>query len=349
MDGGSSDQSPEIIKKYEKFITYWQSEPDNGQSDAIRHGFSIAHGSIIAWLNSDDYYQPGAVLTAVYQLKISNVSMVYGDFNLVDSEGKLIELFKAPEFSLKRLAHNDIIPQPSSFFDKEMYSRVGGLDDSLHYVMDYDLWLKMAFDHASIVHIPFTLSNFRRHTGSKTMYNPGGFYKEHVNVINSIITKNTIGDYEVFFELISQSLWSLLTAYHLDALSPDALQSSDPDNNGEVIARDLYHYLMESKSFSKSNLEELFNKYLQVMVERSTSLEISELSIKKWRGLQYTYLFEWANLLYESSPTRSFKIFSFILVASLSTVIRKETVHILARRLLGSSMIYRLRKRRVME
>lgn len=350
MDGGSSDQSLEIIKKYENFISHWQSESDGGQSDAIRNGFSIAHGSIIAWLNSDDYYQPGAVLTAVYQMKLSHASMVYGDYNLVNSEGAPIQEFKAPEYSLKRLVHNDIIPQPSSFFYMEAYSRVGGLDDTLHYVMDYDLWLKMAFDHAPIVHIPFTLSNFRRHAGSKTVYNPGGFYKELVNVIDSILTKNKIGDYDVFFELISQSLWSLMTAYHLDALSPDAFQMSDPDDYRETIARDLYCNLMETQSLSKSEVEDLFYDYLQKMVKRFSSFEISELSIKRWNSIQYTCLFEWTNLMYEySSSARSFKIFSFILVARPRTIIRKETVHMLARCVLGPSIIRRLRKRRVME
>lgn len=350
MDGGSSDQSPEIIKKYEKFITYWQSESDNGQSDAIRKGFNIAHGSIMAWLNSDDYYQPGAVLTAVYQMKMSNASMVYGDYNIVNSESVQIQLLKASEYSLKRLAHTNIIPQPSSFFDKEIYSRVGGLDDSLHYVMDYDLWLKIAFDHSSITHIPFILSNFRFHTGSKTVYNPRGFLIEQVKIINWIITKNTIDDYEVFFELISQSLWSLMTAYHLDTLSFDVDQIHDPDNPEEVIARDLYHYLMDSKSYSKSELEDLFYNYLQTMVERSISFEISELSIKKWNSLQYTCVFEWANSMYKNpSFTRSFEIFSLIIGASPSTVIRKETVHILARKVLGPSAIHWLRERRGME
>lgn len=350
MDGGSSDQSPEIIKKYEKFITYWQSEPDNGQSDAIRKGFTIAQGSIIAWLNSDDYYQPGAVLTAIYQMQISHVSMVYGDYNIVSSEGVLIHIFKASDYSLKLLAHTDIIPQPSSFFEKEAYSRVGGLDDTLHYVMDYDLWLKMAFDHSSIMHIPCILSNFRSHTGSKTVYNPGGFLTERVKMIDRIITKNTIDDYEVFFELISQSLWSLISAYHMDALSSDAVQIHVPENPAEVIAQDLYHYLLDSKIYSKSELEDLFHIYLQKMTERSISFEISELPIKKWNSLQYTCVFEWVNLMYEdSSFTRYFEIFSLIIGASPSTAIRKETVHILARKVLGPSAIHWLRERRGIE
>ena len=350
MDGGSSDQSPEIIKKYEKYISYWQSESDNGQSDAIREGFIIARGSIIAWLNSDDFYQPGAVLNAVYLMKMSNASMIYGDYNIVDSESVQIQLLNAPEYALKRLAQTNIIPQPSSFFDKEIYSRVGGLDDSLHYVMDYDLWLKMAFDHSSIIHIPFFLSNFRSHGGSKTVYNPRGFLIEQVKIINRIIATNTIDDHEVFFELISQSLWSLMTAYHLDTLSSCDIQIPDPENLGEVIAWDLYHYLMDSKSYSKSELEKIFFNYLQMMVERSISFEISELSIKKWNRLQYACVFEWTNLLYEDSAfTRSFEVFSLIIGASPSTVIRKETVHILARKVLGPSAIHWLRERRGME
>jgi len=121
IDGGSTDGSLEIIQKYTDKVSYWVSEKDKGQTDAINKGFKAAHGSILAWLNSDDVYQPRAVSEAVaYLMDQPQVGMVYGDLDFVDENGQVIGRFPAAQTDLRRLRRGYVhIPQPAAFFRAE--------------------------------------------------------------------------------------------------------------------------------------------------------------------------------------------------------------------------------------
>lgn len=170
VDGGSTDGTLELIKKYEGQLAWWVSEKDKGQTDAINKGFARAQGDVLAWLNSDDTYQPGAVAAAVeYLQKHPEVGMVYGDCNFINEAGRVIGKFNSAQTSYRLLrqgyAH---IPQQTMFFRTELWRQVGPLDPSFYFAMDYDLWTRLAA-RTEIKYVPQTWANFRLHTSGKTL------------------------------------------------------------------------------------------------------------------------------------------------------------------------------------
>jgi glycosyltransferase involved in cell wall biosynthesis len=171
IDGGSTDGSLEIIQKYTDKVSYWVSEKDKGQTDAINKGFKAAHGSILAWLNSDDVYQPRAVSEAVaYLMDQPQVGMVYGDLDFVDENGQVIGRFPAAQTDLRRLRRGYVhIPQPAAFFRAELWQQVAPLDDSFYFAMDYDLWVRLA-RLTELKYLPGNpWASFRLHSGAKTI------------------------------------------------------------------------------------------------------------------------------------------------------------------------------------
>jgi len=170
IDGGSTDNSVNVIKKYEDQLAWWVSEKDRGQTDAINKGFGRAKGSILAWINSDDTYEPGAVTAAVkYLQEHPQVGMVYGDCNFINDSGRVIGRFNAAQTNYRLLrqgyAH---IPQQTMFFRSELWRQVGPLDPSFYFAMDYDLWTRIAA-LAEIKYVPQTWANFRLHPSGKTV------------------------------------------------------------------------------------------------------------------------------------------------------------------------------------
>lgn len=171
IDGGSTDGSLDIIKKYADRISYWVSEKDKGQTDALNKGFAASHGSILAWLNSDDTYKPGAIRAAVeYLSRHPQVGMVYGDLDFIDENGKVVGKFPAAQTDLKRLRKGYVhIPQPAAFFRAEHWKKVAPLDDTFYFAMDYDLWVRLA-RVTELQYLPGeTWANFRLHAGGKTI------------------------------------------------------------------------------------------------------------------------------------------------------------------------------------
>lgn len=178
VDGGSTDNSRAIIEKYAAVgpdpflgrIRWWVSEPDHGQTDAINKGFSHARGEILAWLNSDDTYLPGAVSQAVAYLQAHpEAGMVYGDANLIDESGGVIGKFPARQTDYQRLRRGYVhIPQQAAFFRAELWRQVGPLDPSFYFAMDYDLWVRLARLSALHYH-PRLWANFRLHGGGKSV------------------------------------------------------------------------------------------------------------------------------------------------------------------------------------
>lgn len=149
FDGGSKDDSISIIQKYNSKISYWISEPDSGQSDAINKGFQRASGELIAWLNADDYYLPGALehVANVYHLN-PLAPFYFGDGLRVDELGQVISKFFPSDtlfFDRQALIMGlNYILQPSTFINRDSLQRVGYLDVELHYGMDSDLWMRLS-------------------------------------------------------------------------------------------------------------------------------------------------------------------------------------------------------------
>jgi glycosyltransferase involved in cell wall biosynthesis len=168
VDGGSTDGSVDVIKKYADKLAWWVSEKDRGQTDAINKGFARATGKILAWLNSDDTYEPRAVGQAVkYLLAHPEVGLVYADCNYINEEGRVIGKFPAAQTDLPRLRRGYVhIPQQTMFFRAELWSP---LDPSFYFAMDYDLWTRIA-SRAELKYLAGqTWANFRIHTSGKTI------------------------------------------------------------------------------------------------------------------------------------------------------------------------------------
>lgn len=183
VDGGSSDHTLEIIRTYEDRLTWWVSESDRGQTDAINKGFARARGDVFAWINSDDTYEPGAVSAALRYLQDHpNVGMVYGDCNYIDESGDVIGRFKSMQTSHRRIRQGyNHIPQQTMFFRADLWKQVGPLDPSFHFAMDYDLWTRISA-RAEIRYVPQTWANFRLHASGKTLMADDRFWPEMLRV-----------------------------------------------------------------------------------------------------------------------------------------------------------------------
>jgi len=168
IDGGSTDGTVEIIQKYEKWLAFWVSEPDKGQSHAVNKGVSIAKGDIIGWLNSDDLYLLGT-FEIVNRSFSHEPDMVFGDCHVINENNEVIKIRDVPQtFDVNRLISEDnIIMQPSTFFKRSVFEEVGGLDESLEFAMDYDLWIRIGFKY-TVQRINAHLSCLRKHSHAKT-------------------------------------------------------------------------------------------------------------------------------------------------------------------------------------
>ena len=203
VDGASTDGSIEIIKKYSleagsllpevrqqavglqnRFIDWWVSEKDMGQADAINKGFVRAKGQIIAWLNSDDYYLPGAISAVVKTFEANqDVVMVYGDMLAVDEHEQTTNILKYSQLSLQDLLCFQIIGQPSVFFRREVLEKTGGLDIAFHFLLDHHLWIRIA-GQGKILHVPQTWSAARYHAEAKNRARAAEFGREAFRILD---------------------------------------------------------------------------------------------------------------------------------------------------------------------
>jgi glycosyltransferase involved in cell wall biosynthesis len=182
IDGGSTDGSDAIIREYDDRLRRgawpircagitlrWLSEPDAGQADALIKGFRLATGDIFAWLNSDDTYLPGALqAAAVFFREHPTIGLMYGDASYCDRSGVVIGRYNTDDFDLHTLAATTIICQPAAFFRRQAFEAAGGLDGTLDFVMDYDLWIRIA-RRFPCHHLPQLLATYRLHETSKTI------------------------------------------------------------------------------------------------------------------------------------------------------------------------------------
>jgi glycosyltransferase involved in cell wall biosynthesis len=182
VDGGSTDNSVELIRQYEEMLLHrewpikcrgiayrWLSECDKGQTDALIKGFRMAEGTILTWLNSDDTYLPGALQTVAGFFRDNpDTGLLYGDARYCDADGKIIGRYRTEEFDFDKLAWFNFICQPSAFFRRDVFEAVGGLDDTLHFAMDYDLWARIG-KRFPCRYLPGFLSMYRLHETSKTI------------------------------------------------------------------------------------------------------------------------------------------------------------------------------------
>jgi len=170
MDGGSTDGSADIIRKYEKHLSYWTSEKDAGASDAIAKGFQRAAGSILAYLNSDDPYLPGALNTVakIFQAQ-SSCDVVFGNTYWTDPQGNVLaERRQTPLWPLSYLYGGSDLQQPSTFWRKDLYVKAGAMDPAYITAFDTELFFRFIARGAEFSHVPQFLSCFRIHPDSKS-------------------------------------------------------------------------------------------------------------------------------------------------------------------------------------
>lgn len=145
LDAGSTDGSREIIEKYSDQIDWWRSAPDGGQSNAIADGFERATGDVLTWLNSDDALLPGAIDALLDCFDADpELGLVEGDTVVVDGDSRVKRCDRRAGPSRQWMRYGYMrIHQPSTFFRRDVYERVGGVDRSLHCVMDTELWYRI--------------------------------------------------------------------------------------------------------------------------------------------------------------------------------------------------------------
>jgi glycosyltransferase involved in cell wall biosynthesis len=183
MDGGSTDETVKILREYDDRLT-WVSERDRGQADAINKGWRRARGSVLAYLNSDDTYLPGAVARAVACLQACpGAGAVYGEGYHVDEAGAILERYPTEPFSIARLLETCFICQPTVFLRRPVVERVGLADESLHYCIDYDLWIRMA-RVAGFAFTPHYQASTRLHADTKTLGQSVRFHAEILRMIS---------------------------------------------------------------------------------------------------------------------------------------------------------------------
>lgn len=183
VDGGSTDGSVDVIKKYANKLTWWVSEPDAGQADAINKGLARAKGEIVAWLNSDDVYRPGAIQQAVSALQQHPAAgMVYADLDSIDRTGRVFNTIRYRQFSLLDLLSFEIIGQPTVFMRRAVLQQAGALDAEYRYLLDHQLWLCM-LQLAPAIYVPQVWAAARHHVAAKNVGEAAGFGREAMRIL----------------------------------------------------------------------------------------------------------------------------------------------------------------------
>ncbi len=178
VDAESTDDTDSIIKKYRDKIDVYVSEPDEGQSDAINKGAKLASGDVIGWLNADDLLYPGAI-KKIADTFVSNpkVGVVYGGGAKVDLSGQVIKDIPYRPLDISLLKKMFFILQPSMYFKRELFHRVGGLNVESHLAMDWELALKM-LPVSNFLAIPDKIAKLRMYDGTKTSGGGWNTYRE---------------------------------------------------------------------------------------------------------------------------------------------------------------------------
>lgn len=203
LDGGSTDGSQDIIQRYASQLQYWHSQLDMGQTDALKQGFARATGDLMGWLNSDDVLLPGAIEHIVHAYHANPVGGLFaGNLLWIDDEGRIMRCKRHPSQALFFIQRGIFaIAQPGSFFKKEDYTAVGGLNTALRYVMDADLYIRMLAKGTRHIHVNAWLSGFRMQEASKTVAEANPFAQEFERTrINSWPTMKPSRTWKVLYK-----------------------------------------------------------------------------------------------------------------------------------------------------
>lgn len=219
FDDGSTDNTAEILASYGKQF-YWESHKNMGQSATLNKGWKMSKGEIISYLSADDALEPNAVEMAVNCLQNkTDIALVYGDYQLVDADSKVIERVYAPEFDYSEMVANIVVqPGPGVFFRRDDFERIGGWNESLRQIPDYEYWLRLGLV-GPFVRIPMSLALYRVHEDSQSYAEPSEERSEEcIRVMQQYFENNKIPDNIMALESSAKSTAHLIAArFHLRA------------------------------------------------------------------------------------------------------------------------------------
>jgi glycosyltransferase involved in cell wall biosynthesis len=266
FDGGSKDGSLDILQRYQDRLTYWASEPDHGQADAINKGMRLATGEVVAWLNSDDMYVAGAVREAVEALQAHpQAGMVYGDGLMIDGYGRLLDEHRYRQNDLMDLLCWEVLLQPATFMRREALVKAGYLTEDYHLILDHELWIRIAARY-EIVHVPSFWAFERTHLAAKTIAQAADWVEEAERFLARAAADPTLGSViEDQKRLISASLDAFAARRYIDA----ARYRKAVDRFGRAFFRSpgvvlRYWYKVIQALFSMLGLPRLFFLYRRV-------------------------------------------------------------------------------------
>jgi glycosyltransferase involved in cell wall biosynthesis len=179
VDGGSTDGTLDIIRKYEDRIDYWISEPDRGISDAMNKGIRLANGDLIAHLHADDYYSDPSVISSVCTeyLRHPDALWLTGGIEIVDENGNILQEIPVRKYSYRKLIHGNIILHPATFVARRAFEKAGQFNEEYRYAMDYDLWIRIG-KIADPVALDLRVACFRAHPESRSVIRSDMAYHE---------------------------------------------------------------------------------------------------------------------------------------------------------------------------
>jgi glycosyltransferase involved in cell wall biosynthesis len=269
IDGGSTDKSVEIIKKNEKHLKYWISEPDLGQSDAINKGLKLVTGEIFNWLCSDDYLENGALKLIGETFSNSNIDVISGNIRVFDHLGmNIISNGTKIEDSLQKTLALSVNVQPSTFFRTKFITQANGINNLLHYFMDKELWMKYLLYNGQdkFYYLDNLIAHYRIQQDSKThkemdneMLRPDSGFKIDNNTIYYSLATQT--------DLIAQS--KLIKTF-TNTLLPDYTFSIKLDSKKQEIIRSSIQYYLynEAKKWFYKGQKK---KALRILIHIKTS------------------------------------------------------------------------------
>jgi GT2 family glycosyltransferase len=183
-DGGSTDETVDVIEKWKDRLTWVRTSSDKGQASAINEAIGRGRAPFVCWLNSDDIFLPGGLATLVQAIeRDAAISVAYGDCLRVDENGRVFGRSRAAPLTTGRLSRRCVIPQPASILRRSAWDKVGGLDESLHFSLDYDLWWRLHHAGAQFVCIGNTVAAARTHPAAKTVKCAREMYAEAKRVV----------------------------------------------------------------------------------------------------------------------------------------------------------------------
>jgi glycosyltransferase involved in cell wall biosynthesis len=183
-DGGSTDDTLQVIARWQDRFTWWRSAPDGGQPASINEAIARGRAPYICWMNSDDLFLPGGLAALALALESHpDAAVAYGRCRLIDEDGHLIGLLRGEAVSQRSLSRHQVIPQPASLIRREAWNKVGGLKENLHFSHDYELWWRLYRSGSNFAQIDIEVAAARFHPNAKSFARAREMYAEAKSVV----------------------------------------------------------------------------------------------------------------------------------------------------------------------